>query len=327
MLQYILRRAFLVIPTLLVISLVTFIVIQLPPGDFLSSYISNLVAQGENVDEDVLDRLRVQYGLDQPMYMQYLRWLWRFLQGDMGVSFLWNRPVSELIWGRVGLTFALSLTAMIIQWLLAIPLGIFSAVRQYSIPDYILSALTFVAAGVPHFLIALVLMWVVWSLTKFNVTGMFSRDYINAPWSWARVLDLLKHIWVAVLILGFLGGAGLMRTMRANLLDELNKPYVQTARAKGIRERRLLTKYPVRVALNPFVSTVGWRLPGLISGTTITSIVLGLPTAGPLLFESLLAQDMFLAGSFLMLLSVLTVIGTFLSDILLAMLDPRIRYE
>jgi peptide/nickel transport system permease protein len=317
----------LIIPTLVVVSLVTFAVIQLPPGDFMTSYISNLLAQGENVDEDVLDALRRQYGLDRPMYMQYLRWAWRFMQGDMGVSFLWNRPVSELIWGRVGLTFALSFTAMLIQWAMAIPLGIYSAVRQYSVTDYALSAFTFVAAGIPHFLIALVLMWVVWAMTRFNVTGMFSRDYINAPWSWERVLDLLKHMWVAVLILGFLGGAGLMRTMRANLLDELNKPYVQTARAKGIKERRLLVKYPVRVALNPFVSTVGWRLPALISGTTITSIVLGLPTAGPLLFEALLAQDMFLAGSFLMILSILTVIGTFLSDIMLGALDPRIRFE
>lgn len=325
--QYILRRVLLVIPTLFIVSLVTFIVIQLPPGDFLSTYISNLEAQGETVDQDIIDALKVQYGLDQPMYVQYVKWLWRFLHGDMGMSFLWNKPVSELIWGRVGLTFALSFTALILQWMIAIPLGIYSAVRQYSIPDYVLSAITFISTGIPHFLIALVLMWVVWALTRFNVTGMFSRDYINAPWSWERVLDMLKHIWVAVFILGFLGGAGLMRTMRANLLDELNKPYVQTARAKGLNERRLLLKYPVRVALNPFVSTVGWTLPRLISGTTITSIVLGLPTTGPLLFESLMAQDMYLAGSFLMLLSILTIIGTFLSDVLLGMLDPRIRYE
>ena len=324
---YIARRLLYMVVLLFMASLMSFIVITLPPGDYMTSYISNLQAQGENVDEDVLDALREQYGLDRPMYVQYLRWIWRFLQGDMGVSFLWDRPVSELIWGRVGLTFVLSLAAMLIQWAMAIPLGIYSAVRQYSILDYILSAFTFVAAGIPHFLIALVIMWVVFSTTGFNVTGMFSRDYINAPWSWEKVLDLLKHIWVAVLILGLLGGAGLMRTMRANLLDELNKPYVQTARAKGVKERKLLTKYPVRVALNPFVSTVGWQLPALISGTTITSIVLGLPTAGPLLFEALLAQDMFLAGSFLMILSVLTVIGTFLSDVLLGALDPRIRFE
>jgi len=326
MLQYILQRALLMIPTLLIVSLVTFVVIQLPPGDFLTSYISNLQAQGENVDQDVLDALRVRYGLDQPMYLQYLRWLWRFIQGDMGISFLWNKPVGELIWGHVGLTFALSATALVIQWMISLPLGIYSAVRQYSLPDYLFSALTFIATGIPHFLIALVLMWVVWSLSGFNVTGLFSREYVNASWSWAKVVDLLKHAWVAVFILGVLGGAGLMRTMRANLLDELNKPYVQTARAKGVPERRLLAKYPVRVALNPFVSTVGWTLPGLISGTTITSIVLGLPTAGPLLFSALLAQDMYLAGSFLMILSALTVIGTFLSDVLLAALDPRIRY-
>jgi peptide/nickel transport system permease protein len=225
------------------------------------------------------------------------------------------------------MTVAISAAALVLQWMFAIPLGIFSAVRQYSIPDYIFTTIAFIATGIPHFLIALVLMWVIWSLTGFNVTGMFSRDFVNAPWSWAKVLDFLKHIWVAVFILGFLGAAGLMRTMRANMLDELNKPYVQTARAKGVSERRLLIKYPVRVALNPFVSTVGWSLPGLISGNIITSIVLGLPTAGPLLFDALMAQDMYLAGSFLMILSVLTVIGTFLSDILLGVLDPRIRFE
>lgn len=327
MLQYVLRRTLLIIPTLLVVSLVTFIVIQLPPGDFLTSYISRLLAQGENVDQSVIDALRAQYGLDQPAYLQYFKWIWHFMHGDMGVSFLWNRPVSELIWGQMGLTVAVSFTAMVVQWILAIPLGIYSAVRQYSVLDYILSGVTFVAAGIPHFLIALVLMWVVWSLTGFNVTGLFSRDFISAPWSWAKVLDFFKHIWVALLILGFLGGAGLMRTMRANMLDELNKPYVQTARAKGVSERRVLVKYPVRVALNPFVSTVGWSLPGLLSGSVITSIVLGLPMTGPLLFDALLAQDMYLAGSFLMLLSVLTVLGTFLSDILLGMLDPRIRFE
>jgi len=327
MLQYIVRRTLLVIPTLLVISLVTFVVIQLPPGDWLTSYMSQLLAQGETVTQDVIDGLRVRYGLDQPMYLQYFRWLFRFIQGDMGVSFLWNKPVGELIWDLVGMTIAISLAALLLQWMFAIPLGIFSAVHQYSIPDYFFSAIAFIATGIPHFLIALVLMWVVWSWTGFNVTGLFSRDFVNAPWSWAKVLDFLKHIWVAVFILGFLGAAGLMRTMRANMLDELNKPYVQTARAKGVSERRLLMKYPVRVSLNPFVSTVGWSLPGLISGNIITSIVLGLPTAGPLLFDALLAQDMYLAGSFLMILSILTVIGTFLSDILLGILDPRIRFE
>ncbi len=327
MIQYIVRRTLLVIPTLLAISLVTFVVIQLPPGDFLTSYISSLTAQGENVQQDVIDALRVRYGLDQPMYLQYFRWLFRFIQGDMGVSLLWNKPVGELIWGLVGMTVAISLAALLLQWMFAIPLGIFSAVHQYSIPDYTFSAIAFIATGIPHFLIALVLMWLVWSLTGFNVTGLFSRDFVNAPWSWARLLDFLKHIWVAVFILGFLGAADLMRIMRANMLDELNKPYVQTARAKGVSERRLLMKYPVRVALNPFVSTVGWSLPGLISGNIITSIVLGLPTAGPLLFDALMAQDMYLAGSFLMILSILTVIGTFLSDILLGILDPRIRFE
>lgn len=325
MLQYTLRRLLLMVPTLLAVSIVVFFLIQLPPGDFLTAYIAGLAVTGEQVDEAQIAALEHRYGLDQPIYTQYIKWLWGVLHGDFGVSFEWNRPVGELIWVRLGLTFALSFTALVMHWLIAFPIGVYSAVRQYSIGDYLSTLITFTSAAIPHFLIALVLLWVVYSIWGISATGLFSAEYAEAPWSLAKFIDMAKHAWVAVGILGLLGGAGLIRTMRANLLDELHQPYVTTARAKGLTERRLLIRYPVRVALNPFVSTIGWSLPGLISGATIVSIVLGLPTTGPLLFRALMSQDMYLAGSFLLILSTLTVIGTFISDILLAWLDPRIR--
>jgi peptide/nickel transport system permease protein len=327
MLQYTLRRILYMIPTLIVISIVTFIIIQLPPGDFLTSYIASLQNQGQEVDEAELAALTRRYGLNQPIYVQYLKWLIGIIQGDFGVSFEWNRPVGHLIWERLALTFALSFSALIVQWLIAFPIGIYGAVRQYSVGDYVFTSLAFISASIPHFLLALVFMWVVFSYFGINITGLFSSEFAEAPWSMAKVVDLMKHLWAALVILGFFGGAGLIRTMRANLLDELHKPYVTTGRAKGLSESKLLRKYPIRVALNPFVSTLGWTLPGLISGTTITSIVLGLPTTGPLLLRALQAQDMYLAGSFLAILSFLTVLGTFLSDMLLGWLDPRIRYQ
>ena len=326
MLQYFLRRLLLMIPTLLLISVVTFIVIQLPPGDFLTTYIANLMQQDGITDMAIIDALRKYYGLDQPQYVQYLKWMGRIFQGDWGRSMEWGRPVRELIFGRILLTFVISLTTLLMGWLIAFPVGIYSAVKQYSIGDYVFTGISFVGVGIPDFLLALVFMYVVFKLFNYNAAGLFSPQYQDAPWTWGKVVDLLKHLWVPVLILGMGGTAGLIRTMRANLLDELHKPYVTTARAKGLKENRVLLKYPVRVALNPFVSTVGWALPGLISGTTIVSIVLGLPTNGPLLLRALQSQDMYLAGSFLLLISALTVIGTFLSDILLAWLDPRIRF-
>jgi len=321
MLRYVLRRVFLMIPTLFVVSVVTFIIIQLPPGDWLTSYIANLTLTGETVDE-----AEIEYGLEQPIYVQYFKWIRNFVTGDMGMSFEWNKPVKSLIGERLALTFVISFLALIIHWIIAFPIGVYSAVRQYSIGDYVFTSMAFIGAAIPHFLIALVFMWYVFQATGTNITGLFSAEYQEAPWSLAKVVDMLKHVWVPVAILGFLGSAGLMRTMRAMMLDELHKPYVVTARAKGLKETKLLLKYPVRVALNPFVSTVGWSLPGLISGTTIVAIVLGLPTTGPMLLHALMSQDMFLAGSFVMLLSALTVIGTLISDILLAWLDPRIRY-
>jgi peptide/nickel transport system permease protein len=326
MLRYLVHRLFLMVPTIIAISVVTFILIQLPPGDFLSVYVAGLAQTGEQVDEAELDALAKRYGLNQPMYTQYTKWCWNMLHGDMGVSFEWNRPVKELIWGRIGLTFVLSFISMIVNWCISFPIGIYSAVRQYSWGDYLFTFLAFTSAAIPHFLIALVLMWILLSQFGITITGLFSPEYAEAPWTFGRVLDMLKHAVPAIAILGFLGGAGLIRTMRANLLDELNKPYVVTARSKGLSERKVLLKYPIRIALIPFVATIGWALPGLISGTTIVAIVLGLPTAGPLLFRALMSQDMYLAGSFLFLLSVLTVIGTFISDLSLAWLDPRIRY-
>ncbi|MBN1640759.1 MAG: ABC transporter permease [Anaerolineae bacterium] len=325
MLQYILRRFLLMIPTLFVISLVSFIVMQLPPGDFLTTYIASMAEQDGMVDEALVAALRHRYGLDQPQYVRYLKWIGNIMQGEWGRSLEWDRPVKELIGTRIFLTFVISLTTLLIGWIIAFPVGIYSAIRQYSVGDYVFTAISFIGRGIPNFLLALVVMYIIFKVFKYNPAGLFSREFQEAPWSWAKVLDLFKHLWVPVFVISVGSTAGLIRTMRANLLDELNKPYVVTARSKGLTERKLIFKYPVRVALNPFVSTVGWALPGLISGTTIVSIVLGLQTTGPLMLRALQSQDMYLAGSFLLLLSALTVIGTFISDILLAWLDPRIR--
>jgi peptide/nickel transport system permease protein len=327
MFQFILRRLVVVIPTLIVVSMISFIIIQLPPGDYLTSYVATLRSSGADIDQAEIDALTKRYGLDQPMHRQYLKWMAGVLHGDFGRSFDQNRPVSEVIWGRLGLTLAISVSAMIFQWLVALPVGIFSAVNQYSVPDYTFTFFGFIGLAVPDFMIALILMWGAHSLFGLSIGGLFSPEYIDAPWSMARVIDLLKHMWIPMLILGMSGTAGLIRTMRATMLDELQKPYVTTARAKGLTERNLVLKYPVRVALNPFISTVGWSIPKLISGATVISVVLSLPTTGSMLLRSLMNQDMYLAGSFMLLLSVLTVFGTLLSDILLAMMDPRIRYE
>ena len=325
MLQYIIRRILLMVPTVILISIVSFMVIQLPPGDYLSTYISSLMEEGGGVDDAEIEMLRRRYGLDQPMVVRYVKWMANLLQGDWGQSLLFNRPVRQLIGSRIGLTFVISLTTMLFGWSLAFPIGIYSAVRQYSVGDYLFTAFSFIGVGTPNFLLALVLLYVIFKVFDYNAAGLFSTEFQEAPWSVAKFVDLLKHLWVPVIILGTGGTAGLVRTMRANLLDELHKPYVTTARAKGLKESRVIMKYPVRVALNPFVSTVGWRLPGLISGTTIVAIVLGLPTTGPILLQALQSQDMYLAGSFLFVLSTLTVIGTLISDILLGALDPRIR--
>lgn len=327
MLKYIARRTVLACGTILAISVVAFVIIQLPPGDYLTAYIATLRAQGDPVSMEQIEALRKQYGLDRPITEQYGLWMWNMLHGDFGVSLDYNRPVSELIGERLFLTIVVTLSAMLFTWALAIPIGIYSAVRQHSIGDYVFTFIGFIGVAIPGFLLALVLMYGAYAWFGLSVDGLFSDEYIEAEWSLARVWDLLSHLWVPALVLGAAGTAQLVRILRANLLDELRKPYVVAARAKGLSLWRAVLKYPVRVALNPLVSTVGYLLPALVSGSVIVSVVLNLPTVGPLLLRALLAQDMYLAGTIVLLLSALTVIGTLLSDILLVILDPRIRLE
>ncbi len=328
MLQFLLKRLLYMIPTLIAISMVAFTIIQLPPGDYLDALLADLAAEGEDTNLEAIQALQKRYGLDQPIYVQYYKWISGIvLHGDFGQSFAWNKAVSDLIWDRLALTFVLSLFSLFFVWVVAFPIGIYSAVRQYSVGDYIATFLGFLGLATPNFLLALILMYIAFKYFNQSVGGLFSPEYVDAAWSWARVGDLLAHLWIPVIIIGTAGTASLIRIMRANLLDELSKPYVVTARAKGMPEWRLLFKYPVRIALNPFISTVGWILPSLVSGAAIVSIVLSLPTTGPLLIRALMSQDMYLAGSFIMMLSILTVIGTLVSDLLLAWLDPRIRYE
>jgi peptide/nickel transport system permease protein len=328
MLQFMVKRTLYMIPTLFAISLVSFIIIQLPPGDYLTTLVAALASQGEQVDPAALQALRERYGLGQPVYVQYFKWISGILfRGDFGQSFAWNMPVSALIWERLVLTFVLSFASLMFVWVVAFPIGIYSAVKQYSMGDYFATFIGFIGLATPNFLLALVLMYVAFKYFGQSVGGLFSPQFQEAPWSWAKALDLFAHIWIPVVIIGTEGTAGLIRIMRANLLDELRKPYVVTARAKGLPEWKVILKYPVRLALNPFISTVGWVLPGLVSGSAIVSIVLSLPTTGPLLIRALQSQDMYLAGAFILMLSALTVVGTLLSDVLLAWLDPRIRYE
>jgi peptide/nickel transport system permease protein len=326
MVTFLVRRLLMIIPTLVAISIVSFLIIELPPGDFLTSYVSQLAAMGDLVDESTIQALRDQYGLGQPIYVQYFRWVSNMAKGDFGRSMEWNRPVAEIIGERLVLTFVLSLFTLLFTWIIAFPIGVFSAVRQYSIGDYIATFLGFLGLATPDFLFALVLMWIFFAYFNQSVGGLFSPEFVEQPWSLAKVWDMAKHLIVPMVVLGTSGTASLIRIMRSNLLDELHRPYVVTARSKGLSETRLLIKYPVRAALNPFISTVGWYLPSLVSGSTIVAVVLSLPTTGPLLLRALLSQDMYLAGSFIFFLSSLTVIGTLISDILLAWLDPRIRF-
>lgn len=326
MIRFLIKRLISLIVTLFAVSMVAFAIIQLPPGDFLTSYLTNLAADGQTTSQDMVDRMRERYGLDQPIYIQYAKWMSGIiLRGDFGQSFEWSRPVEDVLWSRMGMTITLSLVTLMVTWLIALPIGIYSAVKQYSPGDYISSFIGFIGVAVPDFLISLVLMYIAFKYFNQSVGGLFSPQYENAEWSFAKLLDLLSHLWIPVVIIGLSGTASLIRVMRANLLDELRKPYVVAARARGLPERTVILKYPVRVALNPFISTVGWVLPTLVSGSIIVAVVLSLPTVGPLLLRSLLSQDMYLAGAFILLLSVLTMLGTLISDILLAVVDPRIR--
>ncbi len=328
MASYVLRRILYMIPTLFFISLVSFYIIQLPPGDYLSSMASAMPAQGESVNQAQLEALKARYGFDQPIYVQYWKWITGILtRGDFGQSFEWNQPVSSLIWARLGITMGLSLLSTLFIWAVAFPIGICSATNKYSVGDYVATFIGFIGLATPNFLIALILMYIGFKYFGQSPGGLFSPEYIGAPWSLAKLGDLINHLWVPVIVIGSAGTAGLIRILRANLLDELNRPYVTTARAKGVPEGRLLRKYPLRLALNPFVSGIGGLLPGLISGEAIIGIVLNLPTTGQLLLGALQAQDMYLAGSFILMVSVLAVIGVLISDLCLAWLDPRIQYR
>lgn len=326
MLAYAARRLVLAIFTLWTVTVLSFIIIQLPPGDFVDAYMAQLSATQSNVSEQHFESLRRQYALDRPMHEQYLKWMSGVFRGDFGTSMMWRKSVLDVIGDRLAMTMVLSLGAIILTWAIALPIGIYSAVRQYSIGDYVFTFIGFIGLGVPSFLLALTLMYFGFTLFDSDIGGLFSPEYQLEPWSWGKVKDLLYHLPLPAIIIGLSGTAELIRVMRANLLDELRKPYVITARAAGMSERSLVLKYPVRVALNPFASTVGYLLPYILSGSVIVSVVLSLPTLGPLLLGSLIAQDMFLAGTIVMMLGALTVIGTFLSDLLLMWIDPRIRF-
>ncbi|MBP7688335.1 MAG: ABC transporter permease [Thermoflexales bacterium] len=325
MLRFILQRLILLPVLLFLFSVVVFILIQAPPGDFLDSYIATLASSGSSVDEDQIVALKQQFGLDQPIHIQYLRWMENILRGDLGLSLEYQRPNNELIGERLVLTVILALFAFVFTWVVAIPAGILCATHPHSLIDYIFSILNYIGVAIPNFMLALILMWFAYSSLGISVTGLFSPEFVDAPWSWARVVNLLSHIWLPMVVIGIAGTARLTRIMRANLLDELNKPYVITARAKGLSEWRLVMKYPVRLALNPLVSTIGWYLPQLFSGSLIVATVMNLPNIGPLLLRALQSQDMYLAGSILLIYCGLTIVGTLISDILLALLDPRIR--
>ena len=325
--SYIIKRVLQLIPLIIAISIIVFIIIQLPPGDYITTYVQQLELSGNEVDQSQIESLKRQYAFDKPAYQQYFTWIKNIVtKGDFGKSFQWNLPVAEVIGSRLGITVAISFATLVFVWMVAIPIGIYSATHQYSVFDYIFTFIGFIGLAVPGFLIALILVYVVFKYTGVSVTGLFSPEFQGADWSWAKFVDMLPRIWLPIFVIGIGSTAGLIRTTRAMLLDELQKQYVITARAKGVAEKKLLFKYPVRIAINPLISTIGWTLPALFSGEAIVSIVLNMPTTGPVLLRALMSQDMYLSGSFLLIVSVLTVIGTLLSDILLAVIDPRIRF-
>jgi peptide/nickel transport system permease protein len=328
MLQFILRRILLMIPTFFVISFVTFIIIQLPPSDYAETYVSSLIAQGDTNAQSQLENLRALYGIGEPMYEQYAKWMWGIItRGDFGIAFQYQQPVSFIIWDRIELTMIITLGGVLVSWLIAFPIGIYSAVRQYSLGDYLATFLAFIGISVPSFLLALVIMYVGFKYFNATVSGLFSSEMELAPWSLAKVIDFCGHAWLPVLILGISSTGGLIRTLRANLLDEMRKPYVITARAKGLPEWKVVTKYPLRLALNPFISGIGFTLPLLVNGSIIISVVMNLPLVGTMLLRALQSQDMYLAGSLIMITSLMTILGVFLSDMLLAWVDPRIRFQ
>lgn len=330
MAKYILKRLLYVIPTMIIISVVVFTTIQLPPGDYVTQMIENMRNQtgGTTWSPEFEAAMRDRYGLDEPMVVQYTKWIGNIvLRGDFGYSFQNSEPAEVVIRDRMGMTLIVSISSFVFTWIIALPIGVLSAVKQYSLADYVFSFIGFIGLATPGFLIALVLMFLAFKYGNVSLSGLFSPEFENALWSFERVIDLFKHMWIPMIIIGVGGTAGLIRVMRANLLDELHKPYVETARAKGLPEWKLLIKYPLRAAMNPFVSSIAWFLPSLIAGEAIVSIVLNLPTIGPVYLNSLLQQDLFVSAGFLMLLSLVTILGTLLSDLMLAWLDPRIQYS
>jgi peptide/nickel transport system permease protein len=324
-LSYLIRRLMLAAGTLVVVSVIAFTIIQLPPGDYVDGYVGILESMGDVITEEREIALRQQYGLYDPMVVQYVRWARDVLVGDFGLSLEYRRPVSAVIGDRMWMTVALALASVLFVWLMALPIGIYSAVRQYSIGDYTVTFIGFLGLAIPNFLLALVIMYFSFRYLGANVGGLFSSEYLDAPWTFGKFWDLLQHIWIPAIILGTSGTAALIRIMRANLLDELRKPYVVAAKARGLSEWQLILKYPVRVALNPFASTIGYILPYIVSGSIIVSVVLSLPTVGPLLLRALIAQDIYLSGTIIMMIGFMTVVGTLLSDLILVWIDPRIR--
>lgn len=327
MIRYIIHRCAVMVPTLLIISALVFAIIELPPGDYFETYVAELQAQGESVDLKQIEFLRQQYGFDKPPLERYFIWLWGMLHGDFGYSFEYQLPVTDVVGDRIWLTILVSFVTIIFTWIIAFPIGIYSATRQYSWGDYGLTFLGLLGLATPNFLLALLFMYFANLWFGTSIGGLMDPQYVNESMSWAKLGSILEHLWIPVVIIGTSGTAGMVRRLRANLLDELQKQYVVTAKAKGLPPTRALVKYPLRMSLNFFISDIGSILPAIISGAEVTAIVLSLQTTGPLLISALRSQDMYLAGSFLMVLAFLTVIGVLISDIALAILDPRIRLQ
>ncbi|MDH3231882.1 MAG: ABC transporter permease [Alphaproteobacteria bacterium] len=327
MFRYIVHRFMIMIPTLLAITLIVFVIIQLPPGDFFETMMNEMESRGSSITPEQLEALRKQYGADKPLWQQYIVWVWGLVQGDLGYSFEFEKPVAQIVGDRMWLSFILSFTTIIFTWIVAFPIGVYSATHQYSWGDHGLTFLGFLGLATPNFLLALVLVHFANVWFGLSVGGLMDDKYIGQPWNWDKIVSILQHLAIPVIVIGTSGTAGMIRRLRANLLDELQKQYVVTGRAKGLPPFKLLVKYPLRMSLNPFISDIGNLLPEVISGAVIVSVVLNLPTTGKMLYNALLSQDMYLAGSFLIFLALLTVIGVLLSDLALAWLDPRIRLQ